>query len=163
MWKRPPKSLKNEMFIFGLCLTSDDWPSNLSDKHWPKCEKGPLSHWKMKCLFLDYIQFLMISWAIWVMNVNQNVKKAPKLSTNEMVVSLAGGILLVINRAPVYCIRLVLVLFISSVDVLMILLTILISFLVFLFIFSFGSFFLFFLGCDLVSSHSIRYSSFSCS
>ena len=38
---------------------------------------------------------------------------------------------------------------ISSVDVVsMILLTILISFLVFLFIFSFGSFFLFFIGCD---------------
>ena len=81
-----------------------------------------------------------------------------------MVVGLTGVILLVISRAPAYYIRLVLVMFISSVDVvLMILLTILISFLVFLFIFSFGSFFLFFLGCDLVSSCSSRYSSFSCS
>ena len=80
-----------------------------------------------------------------------------------MVVGLAGVILLVISRAPTYCIRLMLVMFISSVDVVfMILLTILISFLVFLFIFSFGSFFLFFLGCDLVFSHSSRYSSFSC-
>ena len=79
-----------------------------------------------------------------------------------MVVGLAGGILLVISRVPVYCIRLMLVMFISSVDVvLMILLTILISFLVFLFIFSFGSFFLFFIGCDLVSSRSSRYSSFT--
>ena len=91
-------------------------------------------------------------------------KKAPRSSTNEMVLGLAGVILLVISRAPAYCIRLMLVMFISSVDVvLMILLTILISFLVFLFIFNFGSFFLFFLGCDLVSSCSSRYSSFSCS
>ena len=30
--KRPPKSLKNQMFIFGLCSTSDDWPSDLSKK-----------------------------------------------------------------------------------------------------------------------------------
>ena len=40
-------------------------------------KKGPLSHWKMKCLFLDYIQFLMISWAIQVMNVDQNAKTGP--------------------------------------------------------------------------------------
>ena len=26
------KSSKNEMFIFGLCSTSDDWPCNLSDE-----------------------------------------------------------------------------------------------------------------------------------
>ena len=25
--ERPPKSQKNEMFIFGLCSTSDDWLS----------------------------------------------------------------------------------------------------------------------------------------
>ena len=37
--KRPPMSLKNEMFIFGLRSTSDDRPSNLSKKHWPKCKK----------------------------------------------------------------------------------------------------------------------------
>ena len=52
------------MFIFGLHSTSDDWPSNLSKKCWPKCiksEKGPLSHQKIKCSFLDYIQLLMQS------------------------------------------------------------------------------------------------------
>ena len=38
-WKRPPKSSKNKMFIFGLCSTSDDWPSNLSKKHQPKHKK----------------------------------------------------------------------------------------------------------------------------
>ena len=38
-WKRPPKSSKNKMFIFGLCSTSDDWPSNPSKKCWPKHKK----------------------------------------------------------------------------------------------------------------------------
>ena len=130
--KSPPKSSKNEMFVFGLRSISDDWPSNLSNEHLPKCEKRPLSHLQMKWLLV-----------------------------------LAGVILLVISRAPAYwlmLIRLMLVMFISSVDVvLMIQLTILTSFLVFLFNFSFGSFFLFFLGCNLVSSCSSRYSSFSCS
>ena len=37
--KRPPKSLKNKMFIFGIHSTSDDWPSDLSKKHQPKCKK----------------------------------------------------------------------------------------------------------------------------
>ena len=33
------------MLIFGLCSTSDDWPSDLSDKTGPKCKKkGPLSY-----------------------------------------------------------------------------------------------------------------------
>ena len=66
--KRPPKSSKNEMFVSGLCSTSDDWPSNLSDEHQLKCKKmkkGPLRHRKIKCLFLDQVQLLMISWAIW--------------------------------------------------------------------------------------------------
>ena len=34
-------------------------------------KKGPLSHQKMKCLFLDNIQILMISQAIQAMKVNQ--------------------------------------------------------------------------------------------
>ena len=63
-WKRPPKSSKNKMFVFGLHQsTSDDRPSNLSKKMLTKTqknEKGPLGHWKIKCLFLDYIQLLMI-------------------------------------------------------------------------------------------------------
>ena len=41
MEKRPPKSSKNEMLIFGLCSTSDDQPSDLSDKSQPKCKKRP--------------------------------------------------------------------------------------------------------------------------
>ena len=53
--------MKDEMLIFGLCSTSDDQPS---DESQPKCKKSPLSHQKMKCSFLDYIQLLMISLAI---------------------------------------------------------------------------------------------------
>ena len=75
--KRPPKSSKNQMLIFGLCSTSDNLLSDLSNESWPKCKKGPLSHQKMKCSFLDYVQLLMIGQVIWVMKVNQNVKKAP--------------------------------------------------------------------------------------
>ena len=37
--KRPPKSSKKKMFIFGLCSTSDDWPSDLSRKCWPNVKK----------------------------------------------------------------------------------------------------------------------------
>ena len=38
-WRRPPKSSKNKMFIFGLSSTSDDQPSDLSKKCWPKHKK----------------------------------------------------------------------------------------------------------------------------
>ena len=75
--KGPLSHHKNEMLSFGLRSTSDDQPSNLSDKIQPKCEKSPLSHHKMKCSFLDYIQLLMIGWAIQAMKVNRNVAKGP--------------------------------------------------------------------------------------
>ena len=39
--KRPPKSSKNNMFIFGLRSTSDDWLSDPSDERWLKCKKRP--------------------------------------------------------------------------------------------------------------------------
>ena len=42
--KKAPKSSKNEMFGFGLCSTSGDWLSDLSNESRLKCEKGPLSH-----------------------------------------------------------------------------------------------------------------------
>ena len=52
-----------------------------------KNEKGPLSHQKIKCLFLDYIQLLMIGWVIWVMNGDWNAKKRPpKSSKNKMFI-----------------------------------------------------------------------------
>ena len=39
MQKLAAKSSKNEMFVFGLCSTFDDQPSDLSDKSHLKCEK----------------------------------------------------------------------------------------------------------------------------
>ena len=40
-----------------------------------KNEKGPLSHQKIKCLFLDYVQLLMIGRAMRAKYVDQNAKK----------------------------------------------------------------------------------------
>ena len=60
--KRPLKSSKNKMFVFGLRSTSDDQPSDLSKKHRPKhkkMKKAPKSS-KNKMFILDYIQLLMI-------------------------------------------------------------------------------------------------------
>ena len=74
-WKKPSKSLKNEMFIFGLHSTSDDRLSNLSKKCWPKHKKNqkcPLRYQNIKCSFLDYIQLLMIGQAIRAKNIDQN-------------------------------------------------------------------------------------------
>ena len=45
-----------------------------------KNEKGPQSHQKIKCLFLDYVQPLMIGQAIPAKNVDRNVKKTKKAS-----------------------------------------------------------------------------------
>ena len=73
------------MFIFGLHSTSDDQLSNPSDESQLKCNKMATKLSKRKCLFLDYIQLLMIDQAIQVMKVTQNAKKmATKLSKNEM-------------------------------------------------------------------------------
>ena len=90
--KRLPKTLKNKMFIFGLRSTSDDWLSDPSKKLSTKIQKnkkGLLSHWKMKCSFLDYVQLLMISWVIQAKNVDRNAKKwkrPPKSSKNKMFI-----------------------------------------------------------------------------
>ena len=43
------KSSKNEMFIFGLCSTSDDQPNDPSDENCPKCRKWLPNCQKMKC------------------------------------------------------------------------------------------------------------------
>ena len=86
-WKKPPKSSKNKIFVCQLHSTSDDWLSNLTKTQ--KNEKGPLSHRKIKCSFLDYIQLLIIGWAIRAKNVDQNTKKPkrpPKSSKNKMFV-----------------------------------------------------------------------------
>ena len=78
--EKTPKSSKNEMLIFGLCSTYGDQPSDESEL---KCKKGPLRHQKMKCLFLDYLQLLMIIQVIWVAKVDQNAIKGP-LSHQKM-------------------------------------------------------------------------------
>ena len=85
-WKRPPKSSKNKMFIFGLCSTPDDWRGWSMDSN-PVCHPSPAK--KMKCSFLDYVQLLMIGWVIWAKNVDRNVnkwKRPPKSSKNKMFV-----------------------------------------------------------------------------
>ena len=54
--KRPPKSPKNKMFVFGLLSTSDDqpgWSMDMNPIHHPSPAK------KLKCSFLDYVQLLM--------------------------------------------------------------------------------------------------------
>ena len=77
------------MFIFGLCSTSDDRPSKNVDQN-TKNKKGPLSHQKIKCSFLDYVQLLMISRVIRAKNIDQNTKKKqkrpPKTSKNKMFI-----------------------------------------------------------------------------
>ena len=90
--KKTPKSSRNGMLGFGLCSTSDDRPSDLNDKCWPKhkkVKKGPLCQWKIKCSFMDDVQLLMISWAIWATNVDWNAKKqrkAPMSLINQMFI-----------------------------------------------------------------------------
>ena len=54
------QSRKDEMLVFGLCSTSDDWPGWSMDSN-PIHHTSPAK--KMKCLFLDYIQLLMIGQA----------------------------------------------------------------------------------------------------
>ena len=54
----PLSSQKNEMLIFGLHSTSDDWPGWSMDSN-PIHHTSPAK--KMKCSFLDYVQFLVIS------------------------------------------------------------------------------------------------------
>ena len=53
----PLSSQKNEMLIFGLHSTSDDWLGWSMDSN-PICH--PSSAKKIKCSFLDYVQLLMI-------------------------------------------------------------------------------------------------------
>ena len=56
----PLSSQKSEMFIFGLCSTSNDrpgWAMDSSPIRHPSLAK------KVKCSFLDCIQLLMVGWA----------------------------------------------------------------------------------------------------
>ena len=58
----PLSSQKNEMLIFGLCSISDNSLAWLMDSN-PICHLSPTK--KMICLFLNYIQLLMIGRAGW--------------------------------------------------------------------------------------------------
>ena len=54
--KRPPKSSKNEIFLLDyIQLLMIGWEIQMMS--WLKCKKGPLSHWKMKCLFWIMFNF----------------------------------------------------------------------------------------------------------
>ena len=68
-------SSKNEMLIFGLHSTSDDWLCNPSNKSQLKCGKRPPKSLKMKNSFLYYVQLLMVGQVIQVTKVDQNAKK----------------------------------------------------------------------------------------
>ena len=74
------------MLIFGLRSTSDDRPSNLNEESQPKCKKGPLSHQKMKCLFLDYVPLLMIGQVFPAWQSTKMQKRPPKSSKNEVLI-----------------------------------------------------------------------------
>ena len=56
----PLSSQKNKMLVFELCSTSDDWLGCSIDLN-PVCHPSPVK--KMKCLFLDYVQLLVIGQA----------------------------------------------------------------------------------------------------
>ena len=58
----PLSSQNNEMFIFGLCSTSDDWHGWLMDSN-PICHLSTTKN--MKCSFLDYVLLLMIGMVGW--------------------------------------------------------------------------------------------------
>ena len=92
----PLSSQKNEMLIFGLCSTSDDQPGWSMDLN-PICHPSPAKI--IKCSVLDYVQLLVIGWAIWAVKVNRNVTKGP-LSHQTMKCSFLGYIqLLMIGQA----------------------------------------------------------------
>ena len=76
----PSQAKKNEMLIFGLHLTSDDWQGCSMDSN-PICHPSPAK--KMKCLFLDYVQLLMIGEAgRWT----QTPSATPLQPKNEMLI-----------------------------------------------------------------------------
>ena len=66
---------KNEMHIFWLCSTSDDWPGWSMDSN-TICHPSPAK--KMKCSFLYYIQLLMIGQAEWWTQTPSTIPLQPK-------------------------------------------------------------------------------------
>ena len=65
-----------------------------------KNEKGPLSHQKIKCSFLDYIQLLMIGRTIQAKNVETQKNEKGPLSHQKIKCSFLDYVqLLMIGRA----------------------------------------------------------------
>ena len=80
------------MLIFGLYSTSDDQPGWSMDSN-PICHPFPAK--KIKCLFLDYVQLLMISWDGWWTQTS-----LPPLSSKKIKCSFLDYIqLLMIGQA----------------------------------------------------------------
>ena len=77
---QPLSNQKNDMLVFRLCWTSDDWPGWSMDLN-PICYPSPAK--KMKCLFLDYVQLLMISRAGQWIQTPSTTHLQPK---NEMLI-----------------------------------------------------------------------------
>ena len=71
----PISSQKNEILIFVLRCTSDDWLGWLMDSN-PICHTSPAK--KMKCSFLDFVQLLMISQAGWGIQTPSSTPLQPK-------------------------------------------------------------------------------------
>ena len=91
--KRPPKTSKNKMFIFGyiqLLMIGRVIQAKNIDQNTKK-QKGPLSYQKIKCSFLDYVQLLMIGQAIRVTNSDWNAKKV-LLSHQKIRCSFSDGL-----------------------------------------------------------------------
>ena len=76
----PLSSQRNEMLIFWLCSTSDDWPGWSMDSN-PICHPSPAN--KMKCSFLDYIPFW---WSAWL--IDELEPHLPPLSYQKMKCSI---------------------------------------------------------------------------
>ena len=72
----PLSSKKNEMLIFGLCSTSDDWLHSVMDSN-PIHHPSPAKN--MKCSFLDYVQLLMIGYTGWWTQIPSTTPLQPKI------------------------------------------------------------------------------------
>ena len=78
-----PLQPKNEMLIFGLHSTSDDWPSWSMDWN-PLCHTSPAKN--MKCFFLDYVEPLMISRACqWTWTPSTTCLQPKKLNAHILI------------------------------------------------------------------------------
>ena len=75
------------MFDFGLCSTSDDWPSNPAKNvnQTIKNEKGLLSHQQIKCLFWITFNFWWSAKRSKQKNVNRKAKNQKGLLSHSKI------------------------------------------------------------------------------